>query len=251
MHLPLGITKEITDYFEDHLEKHPHDYICVYGSSVYSPEKTTSDVDLFLVTQSPTYLAIGSLVTFIKDLHTSHGRKLDAEVPYENKVHYTDQEVEYAVQFGGFEVHGNRIVVPQIQKIPSFLGSAAMKARLALNGLTTPHTVIGNDFSRYHYSRTRAGESATLLGISLQSEQDFDIHMLSEALTKNQSGKQGELYLGYKTEYPIVQDHLYGTLAGGLDRLEDAHVVERSGDIYHVDWGNFSPYDYMARTALN
>ncbi len=250
MHLPVEITTEITDHFTDHLDKNPTDYICVYGSSVYSPDKLTSDVDLFAVVQKQGSLALDTTIEFIQDLHQRHGRELDTEVPYDNKVHYTAPEVEAAVQFGGFEVAGNRIVIPPVQKTIEFLSGAAIKARLLLNGLTSPHSVIGNDFSQYHSARSRAGEAITLLAVSLQAEQEFDVDRLLNTLTESPSGKSGEMYLGYKVEYPIVKEHLYGVLAGALDRLHSEKVIDKRSETYHVEWRTFDPVGYMKATAI-
>lgn len=249
MHLPIEITAEITNHFSDYLNQNPTDYICVYGSSVYSPDKLTSDVDLFAVTQKAGSLALESTIEFVQDLHLRHGRKLDAEVPYDNKVLYTSAEVESAIQFSGFETVGNRIMVPLVRKTAEFLQGPAIKARLFLNSMTTPHSVIGNDFSRYHSARERAGETIALLGVGLQTEEEFDLEMLMASLVETPSGRAGEMYLGYKVEYPIVKEHLYGALAGALDRLDKNGVIEKDREAYRVDWRTFDPVAYMKATT--
>jgi len=249
MHLPVSISSEINEYILPHIQNNPEDYVCVYGSSVYSPDKLTSDVDLFAVTHGAGKLALEPLVGFIQDLHTRHGRRLDAEVPYENKVLYTAEEIEDAVQFGGFEVDGSRIAVPQVRKESSFLQSPAIKARLALNGLTTPHAVFGEDFTRYHVARERAGEAATLLAISMLNRDEVSVPMLHDALTVSDTGASGEMFLGYKTEYPIVSEHLFGVLEGGLARLSKSGVVNPTMEGYHVPRQTFDPRGYMQATA--
>jgi arginyl-tRNA synthetase len=249
MHLPVSISHEINEHFLSHLQDNPEDYICVYGSSVYSPDKLTSDVDLFAVTHGVGKLALDPLVSFIKDLHIRHGRHLDAEVPYENKVHYTAAEVEDAVQFGGFEVQSSHITVPPVRKESAFLQSPAIKARLALNGLTTPHVVFGEDFRRYHIARERAGEAAALLAISLIDRQEVSVPLLRDALTVSETGASGEMFLGYKTQYPIVNEHLSGVLEGGLVRLSKHGVVNPTLDGYQVPFETFDPLGYMRATA--
>jgi hypothetical protein len=249
MHLPVSISSEISEHFAHHLNDNPSDYVVAYGSSVYSPEKVTSDVDVFAVTHSAGKLAIGSLVSFIKDLHIRHGRKLDAEVPYENKVHYTSEEIESAVQFAGFDIQGPHIIVPPVRKEAAFLQSPQIKARLALNGLTTPHAIIGKDFARYHQARLRAGEAATLLAISLQGQQEFTIDHLRQALTTSKTGASGEMFLGYKTEHPLVDEYLYGVLGGGTERLAKQGVIHPTVEGYTVNWNTFNPAKYMQATA--
>ncbi len=250
MHLPLAISNEVSAHFAPHIKENPSDYVCVYGSSVYSPDKLTSDVDLFVVTHGVGKLAIEPLVGFIRDLHARHGRRLDEEVPYQNKIHYSGIEVEGALRFSGFEVNGPAITVPPVRKEAAFLNSTAIKARLALNGLTTPHAVIGEGFSRYHTTRERAGEAAALLAISLLGREEFDIPLLHDALAVSSTGASGEMFLGYKTEYPLVSEHLNGILGGAVDRLAKHGVVDATTQGHVVDWGTFDPRGYMQATAL-
>lgn len=248
MHLPVSISNEISEFFTPHFEENPEDYVCIYGSSVYSSEKETSDVDMFVVTHNAGALALGPTVDFIQDLHRRHGRTLDAEVPYENKVHYTATEMDAALRFGGFEVNGQHISVPTVRKEPSFLNSPAIKARLALNGLTTPHSAVGVDFNRYHANRAKAGEAITLLAISLCDEEAFTIPDLHHTLTTDRQGASGEMYLGYKTEYPVVAEHLSGVLSGALGRLTEHGVVSQVGDGFIIDRRQFDPLGYMTET---
>ncbi|HEX8763370.1 MAG TPA: hypothetical protein VF733_06475 [Candidatus Saccharimonadales bacterium] len=244
MHLPPEISREITDHFTPHFKDFPTDYVCVYGSSVYAPDKLQSDVDLFLVTHNADNPDIEPVVHFVKDMHDRYGRQLDEEVPYHNKIHYTAAEIENAIQFGGFEVNGASITVPAIRKEKAFLESPAIKARLALNALTTPHVAIGDDLMRYHIARQRAGEAATLLAISLLGKKEFDIASLHGALTVNDEGATGEMFLGYKTEYPAVGDRLSLILRKSLASLAGQDLVKVDTDTYRVG-KDFDPLDYI------
>ena len=248
MHLSVSISSEISNHFENHIKDNPTDYVCVYGSSVYSPEKITSDVDMFIVTHGAGKIALSPFVEFIRDLHHRHGRKLDAEVPYENKVHYRHTELESAIQLGGFIVEGSKVIVPPIRKEADFLNSPEIKARLALNGLTTPHAVIGKNFSQYHVSRERSGEAITLLAIGLIDDEEFVINNLHEALTADRLGASGEMYLGYKTEYPLVREHLFGVLNGALDRLTKQSIIQSTNQGYIVNKADFDPLGYLKST---
>lgn len=249
MSLPTSVAREISNYFADHIEKYPTDYVCAYGSSVYSPDKLTSDVDLFAVTHDVGTLAVGPLIEFVEDLHVRHGRRLDVEVPYDNKIHYVAAEIEASLQFDGFEVDGPSITVPPIRKDAVFLQSPAIKSRLALNGLTTPHMIFGKDLSHYRRARERAGEAATLLAISLNGEEEFTIPALQEVLTISKTGASGEMFLGYKTEYPIVREYLLEELEGGIDRLTKHGAVRSTIEGYMVRWDLFDPRGYMQATA--
>lgn len=249
MHLPLSVSSEISTHFAPHIEENPQDFVCVYGSSVYSPDKKTSDVDLFMITNKSGKIALDPTIEFIRDLHIRHGRHLDEEVPYYNKIHYSAAEVEEAVQFSGFDVSGASITVPPVRKEKSFLEGPAIKARLLLNGLTTPHVVIGKDFSHYHSARERAGEAVTLLAISLLEREEFDVGILHDTLTTGKDGESGEMYLGYKTEYPLVKEHLQGVLSGAVERLAGQDIIHSTNEGFVIQRDTFDPQNYMINTA--
>lgn len=250
MHLPTKVSVEIGEFVGDHCSQYPEDYAIVYGSSVYSPDKSTSDVDMFLVSRDADNVAIDSLVTFIKDLHFKNGRRLDAEVPYENKVLYSLPEIDSAVSFSGFEIVGGRIIVPKVKKEAEFLQSEQIKARLALNGLTTPHVVFGKDFAQYHEARVKAGLAITILAISLSKQSRFNLDDLRDALVVDEDGQSGEMFLGYKTEYPIVDEHLVGILNAGLKRLAGNNVIEPWAGGYSIDHKRFDPLECV-QTGYN
>lgn len=249
MHLPESISAEIDEHFASHFKKNSEDYIVVYGSSVYSSYNTTSDIDLFMVTHRPDRLALSSLVSFIKDMHIRHGRSLDEEVPFTNKVRYTNDELESAMQFGGFDIENSRIIVPPVRKEANFLQSPQIKARLALNSLTTPHVAIARNLSRYDTMHPRAHEAATLLAISLCGKEEFNTNDLLDALTTSKTGERGEMFLGYKTEYPSVSEYLSNVLMGGLERIAKNGVVKVSRDGYVIDANDFDPLKYMQSTS--
>jgi hypothetical protein len=255
MHLPDTISSDLNAYFNAHFDDFPQDYVCVYGSSIYSPDKRTSDVDLFAVThrkagQQSLLAASPSLAEFITGFHIEHGRRLDTEVPYDNKIQYTAEEIENAIQFGGFQVEGSKIIVPSVKKETSFLRSPAIKARLALNALTSPHLVIGEDLTRYQVARRRASEAATLLGVSLLDREEFDVPMVQAALTTSESGAVGEMFLGYKTEHPIVGEYLRSVVDDSLSRLsKESGMVTPSSHGYTINRESFDPPKYMKTTA--
>lgn len=249
MRLPEAISSEIADYVSPHILQCPQDFVCVYGSSVYSEESWLSDIDLFAVTHNKQEFRIDNLVRFIKDMHDRHGRKIDEEVPFDNKVHYTGKEVDDALAFSGFDVDNGVIAVPLIIKEAEFLGGAAIKARLALNALTTPHLAIGDDLSRYRAVVKRAETSATLLAVNLIRRSTFDVPDLYDTLTEGDDGQAGEMYLGYKTEYPIVGDHLHKVLEHGLTSLATDDILIEQGSGYRLADPSVDPIAYMLKQA--
>jgi predicted nucleotidyltransferase len=243
------IAEDISKYFKPHLIKNDTDYLCVYGGSTYKDEETSrSDIDMFVVTHGE-QIAIDGLITFISQLHEKHGRKADEEVPYENKVRYTSSEIDSAVTYGGFNVANGKITVPHIEKNQAFLSSPAVKARLALNALTTPHIAYGDDLRHYTAARTRAEDSVTLLATQLVEKKEFGIEDLYERLVVSSDGRTGEMFLGYKTDYPIVSEYLRNVLDASTDRLSRVDIIQRHNNTFSIP-DDFDPHAYITSAQL-
>lgn len=238
-----NIRGEIGEYFESHIKSGESDFLCLYGSSVYTKERRHSDLDLFVVTD--TQIAMGALIAFIKNTHVKHEREIDEEVPFENKVQYSFAELIDSVRFQGFANEGERLVVPPVRKEADFLNSQEVKLRLSFNALTTPHDVIGANLGEYHYIKERAEDAAALLAISLKGESVFTLDDLYGALTTDESGNQGEMFLGYKVEYDKVRTYLISALDEALDRLTQWNIIRAHDDNYSVVIDAFRPREAM------
>jgi len=248
--LPLSVSDEIIAYFEPHFRQNSTDFVCVYGSSLYKDADSGSDIDLFLVTntaESIGNLCVKSMSNFIRTMHLKLGRKIDEEVPYENKINYSTEEVASALSYFGFDTTQTRVSIPDVVKESSFLMSPEIKARLALNALTSPHTVFGlkAGLDRYITTRKLAEESVTLLAANLVEDDEFDHDALFGALTTGSAGQYGEMYLGYKTEHPIVVDHLNGVLEDGVQRLSDRQVLKFRDDSIVINRKPLDPVQIM------
>lgn len=251
--LPSDVSFEISTYFESHLTRQPEDFICVYGSSLYKDANSRSDVDLFLVNQDDTPIkpaALRSMANSIRNMHVRLGRKIDEEVPYENKLCYTPDEITGVLCFAGFVVNEASIMVPPVIKDADFLNSPEVKARLALNALTTPHVAIGKMLHKYHRTKELAENSATLLAASVVGNQEFDHQDLYDALAKGKNGEEGEMYLGYKTEFPAVESHLHQVLGDGVDRLVREGTFGVSGEMIHLESETFDPQRIMYNSCI-
>lgn len=236
------VKDELGQYFKAHVEREEKDFLCFYGSSVYS-KKEQSDVDLFVATDGA--IATDALIDVVKKVHIEHDRQIDEEVPFCNKVRYSFIELMDSVNYGGFDRNGSRITVPAIQKDADFLNSQEVKLRLAFNALTTPHDVIGTNLTEYHFIRERAEEAAALLAIALNDDPVFTVDSLYNSLVVDEDGNEGEMFLGYKVEYDVVQTHLKTSIDNALDRLGRLEVVQIVQDGYYVDIDNFNPIETM------
>lgn len=249
--LPEAIITDIVDFFDDHLQENPTDYVCVYGSSIYTTERPESDIDLFLVsTDETTSLSIHSIATFIKRMHIANNRKLDEEVPYDNKVSYTQSEVKDALLLKGFHIENGRITVPPVVKSRAFLSSNSIKYRLFLNCLTTPHGIIANSFERHTEDRQNAEKAMTALAINLYHEDSnsdtFTINDLFNTLTLGPNGEAGELFLGYKTDYPAVSEHLTNFLTNTKNQfIKDGLISTVTDETYTKTPKSFNPTEIL------
>lgn len=223
----------------------PNSYVIFYGGSIYK-KLSNSDIDLAIVVMERSEALDESLERFIVDLHQRHGLRVDTEVPYSNKLLYAKSDLELALALDCFvNKDESSYMVPRVEKSEAFLSSPEIKARLILNALTTPHEFWGSARSGAS-DEIRAGLAITVLSIGLVAKSEFSIDDLESRLIRSEDGDEGELYLGYKTDYEIVKDYLDGCLALGLSMLGDAgYLVPISGRRWHrCD-------DYSSSDALN
>jgi predicted nucleotidyltransferase len=241
--LEAAIALDIKAYWDPCLAECETNYLCVYGSSVYEKDCNKSDIDLFVVTDARDF-ALSGLVNFVNSLHETHEREIDVEVPYANKVLYTSNEINQATSYSGFTVNGSVITIPPIEKTQEYLSSPAVKARLALNALTTPHLVIGKNYTKYNAARSRAEKAVTLLSAQLTKQPEFTVDDMYDALSFDDCGNTGEMFLGYKVEHHIVEKYLRELLYYRVERLVNENILEKSDESYRV-CKDFNPVVYM------
>lgn len=206
-------------------------FVCLYGSSVYHPTKITSDVDLFCAAPDPqqSLLEVDQMAGFVRDLHLRYGRKIDEEVPYATKLTYSFDDLVDAMTFGGFEMHESGLIIPKIQKSQEFLASRAVKLRLALNALSTPHQIIAQDETAAHHFADMAETAATVLAVDQLGDDDFCQADIATALFESPDGDAGEMYLGYKKEHPAVVRYMDRFIDRSVSDLVAQGHLERVG----------------------
>lgn len=205
---------EITGYFQD-VRVSDVDFLLFYGSCVYK-QNSLSDIDLLISAEDTTQYDISELTDRVINVHKKHSREIDTEVPFENKLLYSFDEVEEAVRLKQFRSSIGRLVIPEVVKEPEYLNSQNVKLRLALNALTTPHKVIAENKATYEEFKLKAEIGILNLAESIAGSgeiEDFTDEQIFAALTLGPNGEQGEDYLGYKTEYPEVKEYLWSILS--------------------------------------
>lgn len=198
---------EIRRFSEEFLDQDRH-FVCVYGSYATEDDNEDSDVDLFFASTLFNREEFEKIRSFIVDLHFRNGIPLDNEVPYENKLLVTYEDLENAVTLRPFKTKEGKHLVPPITKDEIYLSSLEIKWRLLLNALTTPHLFFGGDILTYNHYRDRAEEAIVHLAYDLLEGGECASKDILSVLLTGPSGEEGELYLGYKKGRRTVVSHL-------------------------------------------
>lgn len=212
-------------------------FAVAYGSHVRRTA-VDSDLDLLFVGDAPLGRERTAwLTTQVQRLHHRHGLRLDEEVSYEVKLYATRDEVADAVSFGGYDIDGaGRLTIPPVVADPAYLNSAAFKARLIVNALTSSHVFLGGDVRLYRSYRAQAVRTVALIALALLEDVDpVNVTDAVAALIGNAGGMTGEDFLGYtQTDQP----YLYGLLQAGFADLAARQVLRpRDGATFHHDRG--------------
>ena len=205
-------------------------FLILYGGSVYK-KFSESDLDFaVIVTKDACALAI-KLEKFVIALHKKYNLRIDTEVPFRNKLVYTNKELQHALALRCFLKQGESYKVPVIEKTKDFLTSANVKYRLILNALTTPHEFWGNA-EKGAAVEIKASLAVTVLALGLVERSTFSKSDLLAVLESSKNGENGEEYLGYKTQYTIVNDYLDGCLNLGISVLHDSGYLKAEDSNY-------------------
>lgn len=235
--LSIEVTNELSEYLDglsDPLEPADQPFCCIYGSSTYLQGRESSDIDLFFAVHDDQFedVDLDLLVEKTEDLHTRLRRKIDNEVPYTTKLLYKFSDIENALTLRCFEGEDGELTVPQVVKSEEFLSSNSIKERLALNALTTPHLMLGNEGERRTKYERLAGIAMLLVGITLSGGR-LDGPVNEEEVIRNlvvsPSGETGEMYLGYKIDRPQVIEYLRTVVSKSIEALNQYEVLASSG----------------------
>lgn len=171
-----------------------------YGSIIYG--KNSSDLDVCCVVDSSDDTIKPEIIEKTKEFHRLNGLSLDDEIPHENKLIYTHEEIQNILRKSPFIDEDGNVNIPDIVKSEEFLSSKEMKARLLINMLTTDHITIPENDSRIQTYERRAWEIIIEAVSKKENINIFsdDAHQrILDAMYENPSTKAtGEDYLGYK-----------------------------------------------------
>lgn len=203
-------------------------FSCIYGSQIYRAGSEKSDIDVLFAVRIHSNEELRKLKHAVIDFHETRHLPIDNEVPFENKLLIMYEELEEAINLGGFELYANTIVIPKVIKTAAFLNSAAVKKRLALYALTAPHVMFGNNIKKYQAYKNIAERNIVLLAINLIDKIEFDSGLILKALLEGKNGETGELYLGYKN-HPVIVEYLQSLIGRQLHALASDNVIYPMG----------------------
>lgn len=220
--MPLSKEKLVSDldsFAKDYFQDRAY-FGCAYGSYPSETAQADSDLDVFFAAPDVTPDDIRSFTEFIVKYHIDHALMQDEEVPYDNKLAVSYDDIDKAVQLKGLSEENGRIVVPRVIKEKSFLASLPVRYRLLFNALTSPHEFFGKDFEVYQSFRAIAENQLVRVALDLLGLYDaVTVESLRESLLRNQQGEEGEMFLGYKRN-PKCIEHITRIIRGEFDQIK-------------------------------
>ena len=228
---------DIAKEYSIYLLKHFKDLIPIlYGSSVFGING--HDLDMCFVCDNDLLKEeLDELIEITKFYHHKYDLIVDQEVPYENKLIYSKKFIDETIANGPFPLVNGRYQIPKIIKTKEFLSSFKMKKRLLLNILTTKHIVIVNDNNVIKRYSKMAYEYIIKVLISYAQLDCFTENELLQVFIEDPfSSVNGELYLGYKTNFierveflqKKINESLNNMLIDGLLSLDASkHYIKK------------------------
>lgn len=185
---------------------HLNPTIIIYGSNVYN--ESSSDLDVCIMLDSKDCQEYKkSIIYSTLYFHKIHNLTIDDEIPHENKLIYSYQDVNYILSHNPF-YQNNQYIILDIIKTPEFLSSFEMKSRLLLNILTTDHLTIGNEKLIYMFE-LKAWKIILESIIQFNHLQNPTVDEVLQCMYTNQyTGAEGEMFLGYKKNYKQKEKYL-------------------------------------------
>ncbi|MDD2409672.1 MAG: hypothetical protein PHD03_03020 [Bacilli bacterium] len=179
--------------------------IIIYGSNIYTAN--SSDLDVCLIINNNFKNHTSNIIDETILFHHENNLKLDDEVPFENKLVYSYEEIDIMLSNNPFYNNGI-YYIDDIVKTKTFLLSKLMKQRLLLNILTTDHLIINDNKNIINRYENKAWDIILDTIINFYYLNNPNENEILNLLYKNKyTNAEGEMYLGYKTNN--IQKELY------------------------------------------
>jgi|GEM_PF-4179976 len=211
------IRQEVLDFAQKTLSGEDY-FVCIYGSYATSHFRDESDLDIVFAAECYDPTIFDNIRDFVISQHVRHRLTIDEEVPYNNKLLVTYQDIKDAASLDMFNKDdAGKYTVTEIKDDAEFLGSRDARKRLLLNVFSTPHVFVYGDKTTYEGLRTDCERALIRLarGISgaiMPSETD-----VLETLLASPEGSGGRAHLGYKGEQDEVVTYLRRLITRGWE----------------------------------
>jgi len=195
----------------------------IYGSYAYGVRTSDSDLDFFAGSENISQRNMENTLEFVFDLYNRYRLAYDEEVPHENKLLTTYENLEDAIRGGGFEKRNGQVFVPPVEKTREFLHSDEIAMRLLLNALTGKHIFVSGEFNYYRKITNQAKENLVGLMFSIDNVDSYTVSKFVQSLIGTPERNE-EMYLGYKDK-PVVWQFLTDTYQDEFNRLAKIGVL--------------------------
>lgn len=186
--------------------------IIIYGSNIYNG--SNSDLDVCLIVDNCPEKIKNEIICSTKKFHEDNGLRIDEEIPFNNKLIYTYDEIRNTLDNPPFYNNG-KVVINKIVKTKKFLSSEEMKKRLLLNIFTTDHLTIGTPTIEFE---KKAFDIIVQVITKYYNLKNPTVNQLLDCMYVNQfDGSEGEMYLGYKKNYKAKEQYLINKLQEYID----------------------------------
>ena len=202
--------------------------LILYGSTVYGVN--TSDLDIcYLSDNELSKQRFNRLKDLTRIFHLENGLRIDEEVPYDNKLVYSNDMVKKTFEEPPFPYANNKFNINPILKNKNYLSSLEMSKRLLLNILTVRNNVLfGNEEMVKEFSN-KAWDTIIRVVLSYAEIREVTIDELINLLYEDPySHATGELYLGYKDNLKDKMAFLESSVGNSVYRLEKEQIAKKT-----------------------
>ena len=202
--------------------------LILYGSTVYGVN--ASDLDIcYLSDHLVTKQRFERLKYLTRMFHSENGLRIDEEVPYDNKLIYSNDMVKRTFEDPPFPYVNDKFIINPILKNKNYLSSLEMSKRLLLNILTFRNNVLFGDKEKVKEFSDKAWDTIIRVVLSYAEAKEVTIDELINLLYEDPySHATGELYLGYKDNLKEKMDFLESSVSNSVYRLEKNQIAVKT-----------------------
>mgnify|MGYP001034974848 FL=1 len=202
--------------------------LILYGSTVYGVN--TSDLDIcYLSDNKLSKQRFDRLKDLTRIFHLENGLRIDEEVPYDNKLVYSNDMVKKTFEEPPFPYANNKFNINPILKNKIYLSSLEMSKRLLLNILTVRNIVLFGNEGKVKEFSNKAWDTIIRVVLSYAEIREVTIDELINLLYEDPySHATGELYLGYKDNLKEKMDFLESSVGNSVYRLEKEQIAKKT-----------------------